>query len=58
MHGGHLLKAFSRTQQTIALSSGEAELYAMVGAASEGLGATAMARDFGQSAPALARIVM
>ena len=46
MHGGHLLKAFSRTQANIALSSAEAELYATVLAASEGLGMKAMARDF------------
>ena len=46
MHGGYLLKAFSRTQANIALSSAEAELYATVLAASEGLGMKAMARDF------------
>ena len=45
--GGHVLKSYSRTQSNIALSSGEAELYATVTAASEGLGLTAMARDFG-----------
>ena len=47
MHGTRLLKAYSRTQATIALSSGEAELYAMVRAASEGLGVRSMARDLG-----------
>ena len=49
MHGGHLLKAYSRTQSNIALSSAEAELYATVVAASEGLGMKAMAKDFGMS---------
>ena len=47
LHGRHLLKAYSRTQSNIALSSAEAELYATVAAASEGLGLKAMARDFG-----------
>ena len=49
MHGCHLLKAFARTQANIALSSAEAELYATVLAASEGLGMKAMARDFAMS---------
>lgn len=48
MHGGHLLKSFSRTQSNIALSSAEAELYATVTAASEGMGLTAMAKDYGK----------
>ena len=47
VHGSHLLRSFSRTQANIALSSAEAELYAMVCAASEGLGSRAMCRDFG-----------
>ena len=47
MHGSHLLKAFSRTQSNIALSSGEAEFYALVGAASEALGFIAMTDDYG-----------
>ena len=49
MHGGHLLKSYARTQSTIALSSGEAELYAMTMACSEALGLVAMARDFGEA---------
>ena len=49
LHGRHLLKTYSRTQSTIALSSAEAELYATVHAASEGLGLAAMAKDYGQS---------
>ena len=50
MHGKHLLRSFSKTQANIALSSAEAELYAMVLAASEGLGAKAMCLDYGCSA--------
>ena len=48
MHGGHLLKSYSRTQSNVALSSAEAELYATVSAASEGIGLGAMARDYGR----------
>ena len=47
MHGQHMIKAYSRTQANIGLSSAEAELYATVSAASEGLGLRAMAIDFG-----------
>ena len=47
MWGGHILKSYSCTQSNIALSSAEAELYATVTAASEGLGLSSMARDFG-----------
>ena len=47
MIGGHLIKAFSRTQAVVALSSAEAELYSLVTAASEALGVKALAADFG-----------
>ena len=47
MHGAHLVKAFSRTQINIALSSGEAEFYALVSTASDALGSVAMTEDFG-----------
>ena len=47
LHGSHLLRSYSKTQANVALSSAEAELYAMVSAASEGLGARAMVEDFG-----------
>ena len=43
-----LIKHYSRTQSTIALSSAEAELYATVSAASEGLGLAAMCGEYGQ----------
>ena len=46
MHGRHLIRAYSKTQSNIALSSGEAEYYAMVKCASEALGMKAMAEDF------------
>ena len=49
MHGKHLLTTYSRTQSTIALSSAEAELYATVHGASEGLGMAAIALDFGKA---------
>ena len=38
MRGGHLLKHWSSTQQTVALSSGEAELKGIVKGAAEGIG--------------------
>ena len=46
MHGAHCVKSYSKTQANIALSSGEAELYAAVRASSEGLGFQSMAKDF------------
>ena len=46
MHGAHLIKAMSKTQANIALSSGEAEFYSMVGATSEALGLRAMTADY------------
>ena len=48
MRGAHLIKSYSRTQSNIALSSAEAELYAMASAASEGLGLAAMIKDYGR----------
>ena len=47
MVGRHLLKSYSKTQATVAMSSAEGELYSMVTAASESLGLRAMALDFG-----------
>ena len=49
MHGAHLIKAYSRTQSNIALSSGEAEFYGFVATASEALGMVAMTEDFGDN---------
>ena len=47
MWANHVIKTWSSTQQTTALSSGEAELYAMTKAASQVLGIISMLRDFG-----------
>ena len=49
MSGKHLIKTWSRTQATVALSSAEAELYATVKASSEILGMRALMRDWGDS---------
>ena len=45
MHGQHCIKTWSSTQAIIALSSGEAEYYGVVKAASVALGARAMMAD-------------
>ena len=47
--GYHMIKAWSRTQATVALSSGESELYAMVKTSAELLGILSMLRDWGVS---------
>ena len=47
MLGGHLLKAWSTTQGGIALSSAEAEYYAMVDAATRGFGIKSLAAELG-----------
>ena len=47
MASGNLLKSWSTTQATIALSSAEAELYALVKGAAQGLGMVSMAEDLG-----------
>ena len=45
-YGDHVLKSWSTTQQVIAMSSGEAELYAMTKASAQLIGLCSMARDF------------
>ena len=45
MRGRHSLKHFSSTQQTIALSSGEAELRGIVKGGAEGLGLQHVGED-------------
>ena len=47
MYGSHLLLHWSRTQQTVALSSAEAELNAMCKGGQEGMAATVMADELG-----------
>ena len=48
MINGYVIKTWSRTQKTVALSSGEAELTAMVKATCEGLGVSALLEDWGE----------
>ena len=47
MMGGHCVKSYSKTQESIALSSGESEFYGMVQAASHGLGVRGVLEDLG-----------
>ena len=46
----HMIKAWCSTQRVIALSSGEAELYALVKAAAQKKGLSSILRDYGLSA--------
>ena len=45
--GSHVLKTYSKQQKTVALSSAEAELHAMVAASAETLGVLALMADMG-----------
>ena len=45
--GTHVIKTYSRQQKTVALSSAEAELHAMVAASAELLGVIGMCGDLG-----------
>ena len=47
MHGSHLIKSWSTTQSTIALSSGEAEFYGIVKGAAVILGHVSLMKDLG-----------
>ena len=47
--GEHVFKAYCRQQKVVALSSAEAELYAMVAASAETLAMAAYAKDIGVS---------
>eukprot|EP00969_Alexandrium_andersonii_P042806 1877470-Alexandrium_andersonii.AAC.1 len=47
MWGSHMIKRWSSTQKTIALSSGEAELAGIVKGSAEGLGLVSVAQDLG-----------
>ena len=51
MLGAHMLKAWSSTQPTITLSSGEAELHGVARASAAGLGMLALLADFGAKLP-------
>ena len=48
MIGSHLIKAWSRTQNNVTLSSAEAELYAMVKCTAELIGIKSMMHDWGR----------
>ena len=45
--GDHMIKSWSTTQSVIALSTGEAELYAINKSAANGLGAWSLLSDMG-----------
>ncbi len=45
--GGHIIKSYSRQQRTVALSSAEAELHAMVAASAETIGVINLCKDMG-----------
>ena len=47
MVGTHVIKGWSSTQEVIALSSGEAELYGLVKGATHGIGMKSLALDMG-----------
>ena len=47
MYGAHYIKHWSKAQQSISLSSAEAELYALIKAGTESIGVRGMARDVG-----------
>ena len=51
MFGSHLTKAWSATQASLALSSGEAEFYGLVRATGIGFGLQALLRDGGIRVP-------
>ena len=46
-HGWHTVKTWSTTQATVAMSSGESELYSLNKGAAQALGLMALAMDFG-----------
>ena len=45
--GGHTVKSYLRKQRTVALSSAEAELHAMVAASAESIGIIGLCSDMG-----------
>ena len=47
MHGWHTIKTWSTTQATVAMSSGESELYSLTKGAAQTLGLLALATDMG-----------
>ena len=53
--GLHFIKSWSTTQQIVALSSGEAELYTLTKGAAQTLGIVSMARGIGEVLKAVVR---
>ena len=53
--GHHLVKSWSSNQHVVALSSGEAELYALTKGAAQTLGMVSMGKDMGESLQAVVR---
>ena len=51
MLGAHMIRTYSKTQSTVAKSSGESELYAVIRASTEGLGIATLLSDFGVVEP-------
>ena len=49
MRGKHLLKAWSRNQSIVTLSSAESEFHSTVKSAMEGLGMITLAASFGET---------
>ena len=49
LYSGSLVKQWSKTQSTLALSSGEAELHGIASGIAQGLGMQSIARDLGWS---------
>ena len=49
MFGSHCVRSWSKAQDIVALSSAEAELYALVRATSEGIGLISLLKDLGLS---------
>ena len=56
MLGDHCLKTWTSTQNTIALSSGEAELYALVKGAAAALGIQSLLADLGSQISCKVRV--
>lgn len=51
MFGGHMVKSWSSTQQSVSLSSGEAEFYGVVRASGIALGHQSLLKDLGYQIP-------
>ena len=56
MFGSHLLRFDSKTQATIALSSGESETFAAIRAGTEALGMITLMKDMGREITATLRL--